>query len=282
MIKSIASIESRRVFMLSIGQMAKVCQTSVQTLRLYDKQGLIRAAYIDPQSHYRYYNNDQIFQFNLVKYLQGTNLSLDEIKAIFSNSTLNLTEFWQEQEQVIKAEIKQEQRKLSLAKFQQHQLQMIDEMKRHLGKGPYIKQINKKVAVISTKEVVTPANQPDQEVAKLDQALLEAQQIPNLEYGFTFIAQKYQSVNDIHYQAIFKELTLPIGSNDLEVEDVSGTYYCINFMWSVEKYNQFLNHLLSTVKTVNSTVYEESWPLNYLTSDFTNGKNAIAELRIKI
>lgn len=49
--------------MLSIGQMAKVCQTSVQTLRLYDKQGLIRAAYIDPQSHYRYYNNDQIFQF---------------------------------------------------------------------------------------------------------------------------------------------------------------------------------------------------------------------------
>ena len=84
--------------MLSIGQMAKVCQTSVQTLRLYDKQGLIRAAYIDPQSYYRYYNNDQIFQFNLVNYLQGTNLSLNEIKAIFSNNTLNLTEFWQEQE----------------------------------------------------------------------------------------------------------------------------------------------------------------------------------------
>lgn len=268
--------------MISIGQMAKTCQTSVQTLRLYDKKGLIKAAYIKPQSRYRYYNNDQIFQFNLVKYLQGMNLSLNEIKNIFSNNTLNLTEFWQEQEQVIEARIKQDQRKLSLAKFQQHQLRMIDEMKRHLGKGTYIKQINKRVATIPTKEVVTPANLPDQEVAKLDQVLLEAQQIPNLEYGFSFVAQNYQSVKDIYYQTIFKELTLPISSNELEIKDVSGTYYCINFMWSVEKYNYFLKQLLSTAKTFNSTVYEESWPLNYLTSEFTNGKNAITELRIKI
>lgn len=268
--------------MISIGQMAKICQTSVQTLRLYDKKGLIKAAYIDPHSHYRYYNNDQIFQFNLVKYLQGTNLSLNEIKTIFNNDTLSLAEFWQEQEQVIKVKIKQEQRKLSLAKFQQRQLQMIDEMKKHLGKGTYIKQINKKVAVIPTKDMVTPANLPDQEVAELDQVLLAAQQVPNLEYGFSFDAKEYQSVKDIHYQTIFKELTLPISSNELEIKDVSGTYCCINFMWSAEKYNYFLNQLLSTAKAVNSTVYEESWPLNYLTSEFTDGKNAITELRIKI
>ena len=34
--------------MLSIGTMAALCGTSVQTLRLYDKKGLLPAARIDP------------------------------------------------------------------------------------------------------------------------------------------------------------------------------------------------------------------------------------------
>lgn len=266
--------------MLSIGQMAQLCQTSVQTLRLYDKEGLIKAAYIDPHTHYRYYRTDQIFLFNLIKYLQSTNLSLKEIKGTLQNDIVGLTTFWNQQEKVIQEQIKQEQQKLELAKFQRRQLDAIEIMKDHLGKGPYVKKINKKIAIIPAKEKITPKSLPDKEVAELDQLLMKAGQTPNLEYGFSFKATPYQTLEDICYQNIFKELIFPAEKKTgLEIKDVSGKYLCINFMWSTEEYLSNLEKLLS-YPTDSEFIYEESYPLNYLTTELVEGKNYIAELRI--
>lgn len=271
--------------MLSIGEMAKLCHLSVQTIQLYDQKGLINAAYVDPATHYRYYQTSQIFQFNLVKYLQDTNLSLKEIKEVFSDDSVNLIDFWQRQQQTIQQQITEEQRKLVLARFQQTQLQTILEMKEHLNQGPYIKEISKQIAVIPTTRKLSPASIPDKAVAKLNQALVKADQIPNLEYGFSFAAQDYSRVEDIKYRSIFKELILPLNSStQFRVQDVSGTYLCINFRWSVERYNDYLKKLLSAAEPGPhlGIVYEESWPLNYLTTELASGQNSIAELRIKI
>lgn len=266
--------------MLSIGQMAQLCQTSVQTLRLYDKEGLIRAAYIDPHTHYRYYRTDQIFLFSLIKYLQSTNLSLKEIKQILKNDTVSLTSFWNQQEKAIQKQIKQEQQKLELAKFQQRQLETIEIMKDHLGKGPYVRKINKKIAVIPAKQKITPKNLPDKEVAQLDQLLMKAGQTPNLEYGFSFKATHYQTLENICYQDIFKELIFPVEEETgLEIKDVSGKYLCINFMWSIEEYLNNIDKLLS-YPTKGQVIYEESYPLNYLTTELKDGKNYITELRV--
>ena len=39
--------------LLSIGKMAEINGVSIPTLRLYDKNGLLKPAYIDPESGYR-------------------------------------------------------------------------------------------------------------------------------------------------------------------------------------------------------------------------------------
>lgn len=126
--------------MISIGQMAKYCQTSIQTLRLYDHKGLLTPALVDPQTHYRYYQPEQIFQFNLIKYLQSTSSSLQEIATVMNDNSINLSDFWQEQEQKIQHQIEEQQRKLVIAKFQQQQLNNLASMRAHLGKQPYIKK----------------------------------------------------------------------------------------------------------------------------------------------
>ena len=41
--------------LLSIGKMAEINGVTIPTLRLYDKNGLLKPAYIDPDSSYRYY-----------------------------------------------------------------------------------------------------------------------------------------------------------------------------------------------------------------------------------
>ncbi|MGD2077968.1 MAG: MerR family transcriptional regulator, partial [Chloroflexota bacterium] len=45
---------------LTISQFGRLCQLSRKALRLYDERGLLPPARIDPESGYRYYDQDQV------------------------------------------------------------------------------------------------------------------------------------------------------------------------------------------------------------------------------
>ena len=45
--------------LLAIGQFARLCRLSIKQLRHYDDLGLLRPAWVDPDSSYRYYRPDQ-------------------------------------------------------------------------------------------------------------------------------------------------------------------------------------------------------------------------------
>jgi effector-binding domain-containing protein len=55
---------------------------SVRALRLYDENGLLPPAYIDPSSGYRYYDLGQAGRAEAVKILRAVDMPLDEIRAI--------------------------------------------------------------------------------------------------------------------------------------------------------------------------------------------------------
>lgn len=127
--------------MFSIGKMAQYCHTSIQTLRYYDQIRLLKLNYQDLQSKYRYYKLDQIFQFTVIKYLQSTSFSLEQIKEIMTNSTPDMVDFWKNQEQKIEARINEEKKALNLALFQQKQFQKLKILKSNLNKRPYIRDV---------------------------------------------------------------------------------------------------------------------------------------------
>lgn len=45
--------------LMPIGRFAPSCRLSVKALRHYDRLGLLKPAFVDPQSKYRYYSRDQ-------------------------------------------------------------------------------------------------------------------------------------------------------------------------------------------------------------------------------
>ncbi len=65
---------------LRIGEMAKRNNVTEQTLRYYDKMGLMSPCEIDPMTGYRYYNPKQSIQLDLIHYMKSMGLSLLEIK----------------------------------------------------------------------------------------------------------------------------------------------------------------------------------------------------------
>lgn len=65
--------------MLRIGSFARISQVAIQTLRYYDKLGLLRPAYVDRLTGYRYYSVDQLPRLNRILALKDLGVSLEQI-----------------------------------------------------------------------------------------------------------------------------------------------------------------------------------------------------------
>ncbi len=268
--------------MLSIGKMAKYCHTTIQTLRFYDQKGLLKPIYINPDNNYRYYKDDQIFHFMIIQYLQETGMTLEEIKKIMQTETTNLYSFWQKQEKRLKEIIAKEKQVLELAKFQQKQSLELNLLKNKLNKGIYVRKISTNIFSLPLNIVVTPDDLPDKTISLLDNKILKLGALPNLEYGFTFRAKNYKSLNEIHYLTTFKKINVV----SKQTQEIKGNYLGISFMWDKDRYLFYLDHLLKVASTTyhlnNPIIIENSFPLNYNDRQLYNGKNTICELRTKL
>lgn len=64
----------------SIGEMARLHNTTIKTLHYYHKINLLNPIYTDQNNGYRYYSTDQFEQLNAINYLKELGFSLEEIK----------------------------------------------------------------------------------------------------------------------------------------------------------------------------------------------------------
>ena len=76
----------------SISELAKYFNISNQTLHFYDKIGLLKPTYVNPQTGYRYYNQEQFNKMFTIIELKNIGFSLDEIAEIQKNRDLSSME----------------------------------------------------------------------------------------------------------------------------------------------------------------------------------------------
>lgn len=75
--------------MFSIGELARYQNISKQTLIFYDKIGLFRPAYVDPDNKYRYYKASQIDYLDTILIMKEMGFSLGEIQEHMKTYTIN-------------------------------------------------------------------------------------------------------------------------------------------------------------------------------------------------
>ena len=73
---------------ITIGHMAKLNGISEQTLRLYDKLGLLQPSEINTETGYRYYNIKQCAQLDMIQYMKALGMNLVQIKKCFEDKDL--------------------------------------------------------------------------------------------------------------------------------------------------------------------------------------------------
>ena len=77
---------------LKIGDMAKMNHTTVPTLRLYDRIGLLTPSHVDADTGYRYYDVKQNARFDMIQYMQELGMQLREIKKVLDREDLDFVE----------------------------------------------------------------------------------------------------------------------------------------------------------------------------------------------
>jgi predicted transcriptional regulator YdeE len=100
--------------MLKIGDFSKLAQVSVKTLRYYHQVGLLKPAWTDRFSGYRYYSPEQLSKLNSVLALKELGFSLEQIQKILEEdlSTAELRGMMRLKQAELEQHIQQEQARL--------------------------------------------------------------------------------------------------------------------------------------------------------------------------
>jgi len=108
-----------------IGNFARRCQTTIKTLRFYDKSGLLSPDYIDTFTGYRYYGPEKTAEMQKITGLKEIGFTLDEIRRYNAADERGRSEIIRD-------------KRLSLAEMAEEaarRLKMLDEYGQNLSKG---------------------------------------------------------------------------------------------------------------------------------------------------
>lgn len=198
----------------SIGEIAKMFNISTQTLRLYNRIDLLKPAYINMDSGYRYYSIEQFVKLDCIKMCKTMGLSLEEIKELIVNDSSidSMLEITRHQKKVLEAKILElENMKSHLNNFESrineaiktefNNIVLVDNEERYVIKYNYLSKTSEELEV------------------NLRKVILDAEEkfgILNSDIGFTISYEDIVKNNKV----IFKDLAIHIyGSKENIVSD---------------------------------------------------------------
>ena len=116
--------------MLKIGEFAWLSQVTVETLRHYDRIGLLKPAHLDQFTGYRYYSLDQLARLNRILALKDLGLPLEKIAQILEQkiSTSEIRAILELKQIELKEQIDEVQRRLARVEARLEQIELEDKM----------------------------------------------------------------------------------------------------------------------------------------------------------
>ncbi|APX71068.1 MerR family transcriptional regulator [Companilactobacillus allii] len=78
--------------LFTIGQLSKIYDIKIPTLRYYDEVGILKPAKVDSKTHYRYYSTAEFERLNVIKYLRALDVPISDIKNFFDARDISTLE----------------------------------------------------------------------------------------------------------------------------------------------------------------------------------------------
>jgi DNA-binding transcriptional MerR regulator len=149
--------------LVPIGQFAAASRLSLKALRLYDENGLLPPARVDPESGYRYYRLQQLGHATTIRLLRRAGMPLAEIRAFLAApSAARLEEY----EQTLLGELAERRLVLRYLRRQLKEEAMFQVQTKHVDAQPYVGRTTRvrvpelERFIVSTIDELWKANQP--------------------------------------------------------------------------------------------------------------------------
>lgn len=265
----------------SIGEISKLSNLSVQTLRHYDKLGLLKPSLVKDNG-YRYYSLEQFYKLDFIIFYRKLGLSLSEIKEIISNkiSIEDALGFLQNQECEIDRQIKElKKRKNLIQKKRQHIKSMLS---KPLGKVFLNEKPKKKIAKVN----MVNKDLEDAEISfrKVLNTLSKLNDLLTLEVIYETSYEEINKKRGAKYN-----IYLDITDNDIEKNEnikicelQKGLYASILYIDYYSNYKKYVKRLFKFIEDENLKV-EGSLYESYIASEFCDDKEkGFVELFIKV
>ena len=76
--------------MYKIGNFSKMSKTTIKALRYYEKEGLLKPAFIDQDRSHRYYESSQLVDISKIISLRQIGLSIKDLKKVLDGQDMSL------------------------------------------------------------------------------------------------------------------------------------------------------------------------------------------------
>ncbi len=250
----------------SIGEVSKLHNVSVQTLRHYDKIGLLKPAYINEKSNYRFYSIDNFIMLEFIKQCKVMGLTLEEIKKLKNNYTSinSILDIITKQKELLTYKIKElENIKLNIDILEKKVQTALDE-----GIGqPFIKYCSKR-SYIKHSNIKRYTEEFEIELTEKLREIENKYGEVYKELSFAISYDKYKLSNHLDYDHMLLCFYDDI-MNDEEKSGVlsEGEYLTINFEDDYKDTKYYYDKLIKYIEdekiNVGDTFYE-SYILTYI------------------
>lgn len=275
-----------QIHYLTIGEVAKLSNISVQTLRYYDQINLFKPIEINPSNQYRYYQNTQLYYLDIIKSLKYLGLSLEEVKSVLTLKSEELVEYLEHQEKRIEEQFQRLNKTKQVLQRKKEQIQAFvldpNMMTVSIKTEPTQKIVKIKAYNMKVDDI------PNKEFGRISKVLEDEGSIFDTLYGGAFPLRRYESLNDINYDFLFTYIVMDKDFED-KYEDVeistlpAGEYLSISFVLEDDEYVEYYQKLIDYIEkhqlVVDPIVYDVWMPINYTAS---KKDEFLVELKIPI
>ncbi|WP_261291315.1 MerR family transcriptional regulator [Paraclostridium sordellii] len=267
---------------LSIGQMARLNNISVQTLRHYEKVELLKPSYTNEDTGYRYYSLKDFSTIDLIKQCKAMGMSLEEIKEVTNNYTSldSISNILNNQKQIIDEKIKELENIKNKIEYMSNTLSI--SLEKGINKV-FIKQNKERLFI---KYNYTDRYTDEFEI-NLRKVLLEVErdyENVNAEIAFT---TSYKDMND-NEEVIYKNVMINLGEeiffeDEKLVKVPAGNYLTMYFDDAYRNSSKYYHTIMNYIQKNNIKIIGDFHEIYIMTRVGMDGKiKSLGQIEILI
>lgn len=267
--------------LFTIGEISKLFNINIRTLRYYDEIDLFKPIFIDKANSYRYYSTDQFEQLNTIKYLKALGMSLDTISYhLKKRSVDNIIELFEKQKKITEEKIKE----LELTKQKiQNRINQINYARQYHNLDVVQEIRLQERRIVLLKEKIESNNDLELSIRHLENKANKNASIFNGKIGVSISIDKLKNKEFGEYDSIFLFTEGERYNKNMIKVLPEGTYASIRFTGTHKNSPIYYDKLLKYIEEKGYTIIDDSIEITLIDFGLTTEKSEfVTEIQILI